>query len=597
MKHLCTVVAFVFALSLRASAAEPVSAGAEQALARAWRNIEPRPPNLGVRELFSFALEATAVGANADRVEGALALAAEMQDRDPASKTQGNFRWYLRQPKPVDLNAVEFCMQQAALLWNLHRAALTPAARVQLEELLRRSVAGIRSHRVDVSYTNIFLMKTWNCLALGEALGDADLAASGVRMLDEWLAYTKINGIHEFLSPTYSGVDVDSLALLHRFAGPPPVRQKAETALRLIYAQSAANWFAPSARLGGAHSRDYDYLTGHGAFDVHLADWGWLERKPSVLHEFTDLTRWVPETPLTALPLPRLVWQRWGEFPGADATTYVGRNFALGSAGAAYNTDDKMFTVQFPGGPGTVMGNLVVDGRGDPYGHSKEPDGNGHPKALHLLPFVASVQAGADVLIAVSFDPRQKINRRTPAPTRQLATHLVVPAEAEVWGGDTRLRPVDGETAALAGDPAIFIRLGDVVLALRVLAATDCTGQPVSAVYHRDGTALHAARLTWLQSAGSATAEAHLVFWAHAAEGLDEAAFAVLREQYQRAPAAVAFHAGVFDASVTPGGGQSLVLHADMPAGERRISPSPAGDAIITVNGRSLLELAGIELP
>jgi hypothetical protein len=568
----------------------------DQELGRAWRKIDAHPADQGVRELFGFALEAAAAGWHPERVDSALTQAAELQDRDPASKTRGNFRWYRNQPKPVDLNAVEFCVQQAVLLWNLHREVLSTAARAALEDILRRSVAGIRNQRVDVSYTNIFLMKTWNCLALGEALGDAELAAEGARMLDEWLAYTRVNGIHEFLSPTYSGVDVDSLALLHRFAGSPAVRQKAGTALRLIYAQSAANWFAPSARLGGAHSRDYDYLTGHGAFDSHLADWGWSQRKPAVLHAFTDLVRWVPESPPAPLPVPRFVWQRWGDSPGAYAATYLGRTFCLGSAGASYNTDDKMLTLQFPGNPGTVMGNFVVDGRGDPYGHSKEPDGNGHPKALHLLPFIASVQDGPDVLFAASFDPSQKINKRNPALTRQLTMNLVLPAEAEVWSGDTRMSPLADGSTGLAGDRPVFIRVRNVVVGLHVLAATDCTGRPVTARYWSDGAALHAARIAWVQSEGPAAGEAHVVFWLRAAEDVDDAAFGDWRAAFGRAAAMADFQSGRLEASVIRPGQPALTIRADLKTGARSVSPLPADGAIITVNGRSLLELAGLEL-
>lgn len=593
MHKLPILIALIALLAgARASGAAP----AEQELAKVWRKIEAHPADQGVRELFGFALEAAAVGWHPEQVESALTQAAGLQDRDPASRTRGNFRWYRSQPRPRDLNAVEFCMQQAVLLWNLHRAALTPVARTTLEEILRQSLAGIRSQKVDVSYTNIFLMKTWNCVALGEALDEPEVTALGTRMLDEWLGYTRTNGLHEFLSPTYSGVAADSLALLHRFARSPAVRAKAGNALLLLYAQSAANWFAPAARLGGAHSRDYDYLTGHGVFDSHLADWGWLQRKTPALHEFLDLTRWVPETPLAPLPLPRFVRQRWGDTPGAYAATYLGRGFCLGSAGAAYNSDDKVLTIQFPGGPATVMGNLVVDGRGDPYGHRKEPDGNGHPKALHLMPFIASVQDGADVLFAASFDPLRKINRRNPGPTQQLATNLVLPAEAEVWGGDTRLAPAVDEPAGLAPDRPIFIRVRDVVVAIRVLAATDCAGHVVGARYLNDGAALHAARLCWFQSAGPAAGEAHVVLWLRAAEGIDDATFGKWCADFGRESAAVEFKGGTLDAKVARTGQAPLILHADLATGERRTSPDSAGPAIITVNGQSLLELADLVL-
>ena len=576
---------------------EPPADLVERELAGLWRKIDARSENQEVRELFGFALEAAAVGWHPERVESALAQAAELQDGDRESNTFGNFRWYRNQPKPMDLNAVEFCLQPGILLWNLHREALTPAARATLAAMLRHGIAGMRSHDVGVAYTNIFLMKTWNCVAIGEAFTDADLAAAGRRMLDEWLDYTRVNGVHEYLSPTYSGVSCDSLALLHRFAQTSDVRAKAETALRLIYAQSAANWFAPSERLGGAHSRDYDYLTGHEWFlDRHLSAWGWLRLKPDVLNELNNLKRWVPASPLTPLPLPRFVWQRWGDTPGAYASTYVGQNFCLGSAGAAYGGEDKVLTIQFPGNPNTVMGNFVMDGRGDPYGQNTESVGGGHSKALHLTPFIVSVQDHADVLFAASFDPQQQVNGRSPRPTRQLSSNLVLPAEAEVWSGGRRVAPAAGESAQLAADQPIFVRVQDVVVAIRVLAATDCSGQPVAARYITDGASVHAARITWLQSVGAATGEAHVVFWMRAAEGLDASGFAHWRATFGGIPTAAGISRDKLQASVTREGQPLLAIDADLRTGERMVSPGPPGEAIITVNGRSLLELAGIKL-
>jgi len=595
MRFANQILSLVFLLAASVRGGHAAAPEVDVALQKAWAKIDARPANQGVRELFGFALEATAAGWHPERGEVALQLGAELQDRDPASKTRGNFRWYRNQPKPVDLNAVQFCLQQAVLIWRLRREALTPGARTTLEQILREGALGARSQRVDVSYTNIFLMKTWNLTALGEALDDAALRAEGVRLLDDWLAYTRRNGIHEFVSPTYSGVDVDSLALLHRFAASADVREKAERGLRLVWLQSAANWFAPAHRLGGAHSRDYDYLTGRGVFDGHLADWGWLPAKPAALHAFADLTRWKPTEPLPALPLPRTVWQRWGDEPGMTATTYVGRDFCLGTCGASYNSDDKMLTVQFPGGDTTVMGNFVLDGRGDPYGHRKEPDRNGHAKALHLQSFIAAAQRDAEALFLCSFDPQQRINRRPPPPTQRLEANLVLPDDVEVWSGDQALAR-DTAGVDLAANQPIYLRKAGVVVALRVLAATDCHGQPIGARYERDGGELHAARLVWRQSAGPAEGEAHLVLQLRAAEGVADAAFAAWRREFAASTASATVSGGVVSARARCGDGVEISLRADLKSGERRVTPAPPDGEILTVNGQSLLALAGLRL-
>jgi len=66
---------------------------------------------------------------------------------------------------------------------------------VEPRGLIDFSVEGIARHRVRVSYTNIYLMKIWNCIALGESTGRAELAAHGYAMLDRRLLYTAQYGV------------------------------------------------------------------------------------------------------------------------------------------------------------------------------------------------------------------------------------------------------------------------------------------------------------------------------------------------------------------------------------------------------------------
>ena len=39
---------------------------------------------------------------------------------------------------------------------------------------------------------------------------------------------------------------------------------------RLFWTEVAVNWFDPAKRMGGSHSRNYDYLHGLGATDIEL---------------------------------------------------------------------------------------------------------------------------------------------------------------------------------------------------------------------------------------------------------------------------------------------------------------------------------------
>jgi hypothetical protein len=185
------VVCVACAAGLAAEAAPPPPPKptplAVKALDRTWRGIEQVRPSMGSRNLFAFALEAAAAGYRPQRIAKTFALAEKMQDRDPNSRTFGNFRWYWRAERPEDWNAVEFCMQKGILVWKLYRDRLDAEGRERLERLIRFSVEGIRRHRVREGYTNIFLMKAWNCIAIGENTARPALAAEGRQMLDRWL--------------------------------------------------------------------------------------------------------------------------------------------------------------------------------------------------------------------------------------------------------------------------------------------------------------------------------------------------------------------------------------------------------------------------
>ncbi|HUT33790.1 MAG TPA: hypothetical protein VNE39_09935 [Planctomycetota bacterium] len=553
-------------------------------LERRWAQVEKTPPNMGVRELFGFALDAAAIGWHPERIAKALGLAEQMQDRDEKSRTFGNFRWYWRAERPEDLNAVEFSMQQGILVWMRHKKRLDAEGVERLDRLIRFSVEGIRRHRVAETYTNIFLMKTWNCIAIGEATGRPDLADEGYAMLDRWLLHAWDCGVHEYVSPTYYGVDLDSLGLIARFAERAAGREKAEAALRFFWTDIAANWFEPGLRLGGAHSRDYDYLTGHGYLDVHLKVAGWVPSDPPfVPGTFLELCRWEPprdlRSSIVTVP-PRMVHQRWGAEPWQRAANYVGRRFSIGS-GTIYEPTGKQLVVNLPGGPAMPVVNFLMDARGDAYGQRKALTGGGHAKALHLVPFQMSAQHERDALVLSSADPGVGTFKRwAPEPTC-LFSHVVLPSKAEVWVGDAPAKVEPQGQMPVPEGAAVCLRVEDVAVGIRFVL-----GAPVVLV--SDGGKHPVMRLTCVHEAGPPKARATVAVWARAAEGLDDAAFAAFRRDFAGAEAKV--EGSQVDVSV-PAAGRRLRLVADV-VREQRLAcegwEPGSENALLMVNGRDL---------
>jgi len=130
-----------------------------------------------------------------------------------------------------DGNNVEFCVQYGILIKLLFNDRLSPEARASLDDLFAQTLVGIRRQPVRISYTNIYLMRCWNFIALGQAYNNASVVEEGRKAFDIWLKHVANYGNREYDSPTYSGVDIESLLLMVQFAKDADIHQKASDAI------------------------------------------------------------------------------------------------------------------------------------------------------------------------------------------------------------------------------------------------------------------------------------------------------------------------------------------------------------------------------
>ena len=575
-------------------------------LDRKWETIQSAGPDLGVRSLFSFAHEAAAAGSHATEIEEAYRTAIDLQDRDLNSPTYGNFRWYRKNERPQDLNAVEFCSAVGVLTWKEHRDDLRVGARDLLEDLLRMNANGIRGHKVLVTYTNIYIKKAWNAIALGEVMEMQGLAEEGYEIFANWCDYTAQNGFHEYLSPTYYNVDLDSLQKIAMHAGRQQERDLAEKAIRHLWLDIGANWFDPAGRLGGAHSRDYDYLTGksdglEGRLDKMLAG------TPSGEGHVSDTTVRLSVKSLRQA-YPRTVCQSWGHEIGQTASQFITREFSVGSACASRHNMDKILTVNFSGGPTVPMMNLIMDGRGDPYGVAPVTEKDGHTKSRHLVPFVASVQRDAEVLCVLSagentwaplIAPRPK-DPPNPLQTTGLSfdasgmpsrlyTHLMLPLAATVSFGDVTVSdPRQPESHHIDHEKVILVIYGETAVALKTVHASRADGQtaPLELVVDESGLENNVMRLTWTHADSEPDGRGTLALWIR----VGAASEAEHLMSHVSTSARLNIDGHRLDVEVDGASG-SMRIDADCEAGERirleGADPALEG-AVLSVNGRDV---------
>lgn len=404
------------------------------------------PKGYGSRETSTYLLNAVVAGLDPEKIEKLIDWMAKFQETDPQKKSYGNFYWYWGDTEVKDYNGVQFNGRTMALVWKIYRNKLSPTASAKLEKILRLAAQAAKRQSVSISYSNIYLMKIFNLIAFGESLDLPGLADEGYRMLDMWVAYVWENSVSEFLSPTYTAVDLENLSLVRNLAGRAEGRALAESALLYLWNDVFANWYAPGARLGGAHSRDYDRLTGHGDLDRWVAaalSSGKRDANPTDFYSYwnppSSVSKWIDG------PFPRFIHERWNNGRGPTQTTehYMGKKFSIATASANYwDMDKTALVVNLGSGPTTPQFVFFMDGRGDWYGNKKIMEGSGHMKSLHLRPFTATAQRGAEavVLVATSsaaegrgagFDKNGNLSL--------IESTFTLPNEAEYWLGEKKL--------------------------------------------------------------------------------------------------------------------------------------------------------------
>jgi len=599
--HVAVAAAACFAGAAQAGPAHPHPAALTEAAVKAgertWRKAQGPDAGLTSRELFTYALALAEARRHPERFQRLFELAARMQDRDPQSRDYGNFRWSWSHPRVMDRNAVEFSMQGGALLWMRHRDWIPEPARTGLRETLGFAVEGCLRHGVRPSYTNIALMNAENLILLGEALAWPEVAEEGYRRLDRFIMHTYDEGISEYASPCYYGVDLDCLLLIERFSKQERAREQARALLELFWTDIAAHFFPPSGRLAGPHSRDYNYLRGNGSvLDKHLWFEGWLpgEIRGGTGLLWLALTRWHPPQRLLEMSrnrLPRLVRQSWRAAPHQARTHYVLEDVTLGSSSANYGSMDLPLTVDLPGDAQYPRCYFIPDARHDPFGQAKIKEGSGaHSKTLHLKPFWTAAQRRSDALGLVLYR-----NESQTRSAKTLESHFVVPNEVDgIWVGD---RPIDitGTQPAewpVKGSTPVVLRRGTASVGVRVAWARRADGNEAPAALVYDGNRHGVVRLTVTHHTSAGVppdvTRAGAAFWVRVGSGLTtDAVFEAWQRSFAEAPVRARLTDGRLTLRAQGDGGPVAVEVSCPEPSEPVLDPSPSR-AVLDIDGQDV---------
>jgi hypothetical protein len=394
-------------------------------------------------------------------------------------------------------NPTEFALAPLAGLVT-HRG-LSAELKQELAPRVLTALDAVERHPVCPKYTNICLLQIAEMLSLGGLLEEATdprireegkaRVASGKARLDDWLAFTRRAGIAEYDSPTYAEVDVTALLLALRGSQDEGARAGVRGALDFLWSDLAANYSPGRGGLAGPYSRTYDFVTGQGAASVSYFVEGLRAEPPErgalsggmlspIVHLLEEQqSQYRPS--LNALCLSaepeREIASTFGSGGAGkrERYAYVAPELALGSVSADYGTsldsnqDEPIWGI-VGSSPKSAAITVLSDYLDSPGVQVKR--GN-FTKPTHLLMSPAAAQSKGTLLALLrvqAADPKYKDSKDVSVPLVNLATNILIPADADETLVDGR--PVERDRdVALDVHSTLLVRTGTGALAISIV--------------------------------------------------------------------------------------------------------------------------------
>lgn len=466
--------------------------------------------------------------------------------------SDGQWPWTWSSSQCTDTNAVQFTafpiartlLAYGGLMpagWvDAHSAALVRAAEASWAE------GSSPTSEAQPHYTNIATMRIGVLTLVGQLTRNATIAARAAAALSAWTTLVAAANIHEYSSPTYTAVSLHNILATAADVDDSVTAATLQRFANFLWTSVAAVYWAPAAEMGGAHSRDYDYVGGAAGMDWAYALSGLasaggvpgggdafvLNYDPITQTELLvaavrgDLRTAPPAALDLAAPPAAGAWRvarasfaaAAGAGPdvpavataGSDSYLFTSRVVTLGSSSLYYNAQDKQVVAQLAvavGGappaaaPRLAQVTLVQDTWDAPYGRNRSGlCGIDAGKPTHAKATVASVQDLGLLLTIQDLSMTIESTSRC-GPFTSVSTSVVFPAGRGVDGVYVNGVRVSNTTR---GAPNVPLALGDTVavrsaggvVAFRIPFVDRLKGfTPVSAIKFDGPVGTDAARL------------------------------------------------------------------------------------------------------
>ena len=147
-------------------------------------------PTITARDLSNGALALLEMNLDSKAAESWFSLVLDSQNVDRNSAEYGSLPWEIGNSDVRDENSIEFGTEAWGPLLLKYRSKLSPSFLRKLEDRVPAAIVALQRHtsdaspkKVEVSYTNIYLMNSVNLLLLAEAIKDTKTEEIAVQQL------------------------------------------------------------------------------------------------------------------------------------------------------------------------------------------------------------------------------------------------------------------------------------------------------------------------------------------------------------------------------------------------------------------------------
>jgi len=566
-------------------------------------------PNPEAKAMAQFVLEAFAqanfYGTLLDPVSQSTAVTALNQILAMWVPASLNFKSNFNDTGVTDNNTVEFVTESLVqisyrfphLLAQYGPVSQAGTIENLLATLLSECQIGSINHHFTIGYTNQWLFRLCNIILTGQGIVDGNgnvLLAANIDVLNRgrsdfliWISTVQNNGVHEFMSPTYTGLDLEALGYINLYATDPGIAMMAQQGYKLIWIDLYANWYNQNQRMGGTHSRTYEFLTDEDRetdrFYYAVSNLV-TQRSPAwpVLLNTRSNGYWRGQDFIAyTMPPPSDVPYLYGNTIAVNGSRTILRSFlsdesnydpdymygenymanpaglgglsypfCVGSTESFYNDETfEGLTIMMPGVSNTANVNFNMQGRNDYYLQIVTQDG----KASTLKPFTACVQNAAETLFLASQNAQGSVDvNGNQEEITQVASTIVIPITAQIWIGSaaTPVSLTPGQSLSLNPGSTLFVQVSNpgqsdaLVTGIQFLLSTDMSGNPISPSLVNDGSQYNALRVSCIHSPTTPTSgNAVIAFWTRTGYCSDTTTnFNLFRNSFISAPVASSYN-------------------------------------------------------